>query len=122
MPCIVEWALDHRSSHNVSGSAVRDRDPPICEFFQKAESDPTEAARNGLAALGRRRAIRFGRTMSVIRRNSEVSAMSEFLAVCPLATSASSRNDSCWSGKSALPEASFDRKAGAGTERAPLLK
>jgi hypothetical protein len=33
---------DHRPSRNVSGSAVRDRDPPICEFFQR-----TKAIRHG---------------------------------------------------------------------------
>jgi hypothetical protein len=32
---------DHRPSANVSGTVVRNRGPPICDFFQKAESNLT---------------------------------------------------------------------------------
>ena len=40
-----------------------------------------QLVRNGLAALGRRKAFPLGRTMSVIGGNSEVSALREFFAV-----------------------------------------
>ena len=42
----LELPSDYRPSGNVSGSAVRDRDPPNGDFFPIAES----GAHNGLAA------------------------------------------------------------------------
>jgi hypothetical protein len=46
-PTIIVEASTIRPSRNVSGSVVSERDPPICEFFPKKESDliPTASAR-----------------------------------------------------------------------------
>ena len=63
----------------VRGGELRPAYPRL--FSKKPKAIWPEAARNGLAALGRRRAFPLGRTMSVIGGNSEVSALREFFAV-----------------------------------------
>jgi hypothetical protein len=52
-----QGGLDHRPSRNVSGSAVRDRGPPIGDFFsKKPKAICPEAARKGAADTGECRA------------------------------------------------------------------
>ena len=55
-------ARDHPTIANVSGTAARHRDPPIGDFFPKAENDLTRSSSQRLGGTRRRRAFPLGRT------------------------------------------------------------
>jgi hypothetical protein len=64
-------SVDHPTIANVSGTAVRDRDAPIRDFFQKIESDFAAQGRQG----------RFLSAAPCLLLRAKVSASREFFAV-----------------------------------------
>jgi hypothetical protein len=83
-------ALAEQRSHPVQIPAQEQRERCHVERLSVISVNCTwqdpDAAHDGLAALGRRKALPLGRNMSVVGGNSEVSALRELFAVDPFQT------------------------------------